>query len=147
MLTTGLKLLKELVIRTKGKTALELAKLLEVHKSNTYRYLNALLDSGYIQSGGDGRYHLGSKILELGSQMWWRMPLRETAHSFPIKLRAKTQKIVHLCILDGCEVPYIDKLESQGFPNIFCIGSCSSTYYTGIVNQQACLARYYGVGP
>lgn len=133
ILEKGLKLLEELAQSAEGKTAVELADLLEVHKTNVYRYLNTLLDSGYIKSDGDGRYHLGSKILELGSQMLRRMPLREVAHPFLVKLSADTQKTVHLCVLDGHDVVYIDKVESQrSLPIISRIGSRAPAYCTGV---------------
>jgi DNA-binding IclR family transcriptional regulator len=133
ILAKGLKLLEELAASAQGKTALELADLLEVHKSNVYRYLNTLLDSGYINSDGNGRYRLGNKILELGSQLLRRMPLRETAHPFLIKLSTETQKTVHLCVLDGPDVVYIDKVETQrSLPIMSRIGGRAPAYCTGV---------------
>jgi DNA-binding IclR family transcriptional regulator len=114
-------------------TAIELADSLGVHKTTAYRYLNTLLQTGYIQTNGDGLYQLGNKILELGSQMLRRMPLRETAHPFLVKLSAETQKTVHLCVLDGAEVVYLDKVESQrSLPIISRIGSRAPAYCTGV---------------
>lgn len=133
ILTKGLKLLEELAQSARGKTALELAELIDVHKTNVYRYLNTLVDARYIKSDGDGRYHLGNKILELGSQMLRGMPLRQAAHPFLIKLSADTQKTVHLCVLDGPDVVYIDKVETQrSLPIISRIGSRAPAYCTGV---------------
>jgi len=133
ILEKGLKLLEELAQSAEGKTALELAELLGIHKTSVYRYLNTLLKLGYIRTDGDGVYHLGNKILELGSHMLRRMPLRETAHPFLVKLSAETQKTVHLCVLDGAEVVYIDKVESQrSLPIISRVGSRAPAYCTGV---------------
>jgi len=133
ILEKGLKLLEELAQSAEGKTAAELADLIEVHKTNIYRYLNTLVNSGYSQSDGNGRYHLGSKVLELGSQMLRRMPLREVAHPFLLTLSAQTQKTVHLCVLDGPDVVYIDKIESQrSLPILSRIGSRAPAYCTGV---------------
>jgi DNA-binding IclR family transcriptional regulator len=133
ILAKGLKLLEELAQSARGKTAPELAELIDVHKTNVYRYLNTLLDARYIKSDGDGRYHLGNKVLELGSQMLRRMPLRETAHPLLVKLSADTQKTVHLCVLDAPDVIYIDKVESQrSLPIISRIGSRAPAYCTGV---------------
>ena len=133
ILEKGLKLLEELAESAEGMTVVELAERIGVHKTSAYRYINSLLDMGYIQSDGDGHYHLGNKILELGSQLLRRMPLRETAHPFLVKLSADTQKTVHLCVLDGHDVVYIDKVESQrSLPMLSRIGSRAPAYCTGV---------------
>jgi len=133
ILEKGLKLLEELAQSAEGLTVVELADRIGVHKTSVYRYINSLLDMGYIQSDGDGHYHLGNKILELGSQLLRRMPLRETAHPFLVKLSADTQKTVHLCVLDGHDVVYIDKVESQKtLPILSRIGSHAPAYCTGV---------------
>jgi len=133
ILEKGLKLLEELAESAEGLTVVELAERIGVHKTSTYRYINSFLDMGYVQSDGDGRYHLGNKILELGSQKLRRMPLRETAHPFLVKLSADTQKTVHLCVLDGHDVIYIDKIEShRTLPIMSRIGSRAPAYCTGV---------------
>jgi len=133
ILAKGLNLLEVLAQSAEGMTAVELADSVGVHKTTAYRYLNTLLQAGYIQTNGDGSYHLGNKILELSSQLLRRMPLRETAHPFLVKLSAETQKTVHLCVLDGSDVVYIDKIESQrSLPMMSRIGSRASAYCTGV---------------
>jgi DNA-binding IclR family transcriptional regulator len=133
ILTKGLNLLEELAQSADGMTAVELAASIGIHKTSVYRYLNTLLETGYIRNNGDGVYHLGNKILELGSQLLRRMPLREIAHPFLVKLSAETQKTVHLCVLDGHDVIYIDKVESQrSLPMMSRIGSRAPAYCTGV---------------
>jgi len=133
ILEKGLKLVEELAQSAEGKSAVELAELLGIHKTSVYRYLNTLLEMGYIRTDGNGVYHLGNKILELGSHMLRRMPLREVAHPFLVKLSAETQKTVHLCVLDGAEVVYLDKVESQrSLPIISRIGSRAPAYCTAV---------------
>ena len=133
ILAKGLNLLEVLAQSAEGMTALDLAGDVGVHKTTAHRYLNTLLQAGYVQTNGDGTYHLGNKILELGSQLLRRMPLRETAHPFLLKLSAETQKTVHLCVLDGGDIVYIDKVESQrSLPMISRIGSRAPAYCTGI---------------
>lgn len=133
ILAKGLNILEVLAQSAEGMTALELADSIGVHKTTAYRYLNTLLQAGYIQTNGDASYHLGNKILELGSHMLRRMPLRETAHPFLVKLSAETQKTVHLCVLDRHDVVYIDKVESQrSLPMVSRVGSRAPAYCTGI---------------
>jgi len=133
ILEKGLRLIEELAQSNKGKTAQELADHIGIHKTSVYRYLNTLSEMGYIRANGDGGYHLANKILELGSHMLSRMPLREMAHPFLIELGHKTQKTVHLCVLDRMEVVYLDKIESQrSLPIISRIGSRAPAYCTAV---------------
>jgi DNA-binding IclR family transcriptional regulator len=133
ILEKGLRLLEELAESADGLTAVELAERIGVHKTSVYRYINSLLNMEYIQNDSDSRYHLGNKILELGSQKLRRMPLRETAHPFLIKLNEETQKTVHLCVLDRQDVVYIDKIEShRTLPIMSRIGSRAPAYCTGV---------------
>jgi len=133
ILGKGLRLLEELAESAEGKTAVELAECIGVHKTSAYRYINSLLDMGYIQSDGGGCYRLGNKVLELGSQKLRRMPLRETAHPYLIKLTDETQMTVHLCVLDRHDVIYIDKIEShRTLPIMSRIGSRAPAYCTGV---------------
>jgi len=133
ILAKGLNLLEILAQSAKGMTAVELADSVGVHKTTVYRYLNTLLQAGYLQTNGDGLYRLGNKILQLSGQLLRRMPIRETAHPFLVKLSAETQKTVHLCVLDGMDVVYIDKIENQrSLPMISRIGSRAPAYCTGI---------------
>jgi DNA-binding IclR family transcriptional regulator len=133
ILTKGLNLLEELAQSADGMTAVGLSESIGIHKTSVYRYLNTLLRAGYIQTNGDGRYHLGNKILELGSQLLRRMPLRETAHPFLIELNDDTQMTVHLCVLDRQDVIYIDKIEShRTLPIMSRIGSRAPAYCTGV---------------
>ncbi|MCK4600367.1 IclR family transcriptional regulator [Candidatus Bipolaricaulota bacterium] len=133
ILEKGLKLLEELAQSAEGLTVVELADRIGVHKTSVYRYINSLLDMGYIQSDGDGHYHLGNKILELGSQLLRRMPLRETAHPFLVELNDDTRMTVHLCVLDRQDVVYIDKIEShRTLPIMSRIGSRAPAYCTGV---------------
>jgi len=132
-LAKGLKLLEVLAESAEGASAADLAGEIGVHKNSVYRYLNAFLASGYIQVADDGRYYLGNKILELGSQRLRRMPLRETAHPFLVQLSAGTQKTVHMSILDRLDVIYIDKIESpRTLPIMSRIGSRAPAYCTGV---------------
>jgi len=133
ILEKGLRLLEQLAENAEGMTVGELADCIGVHKTNAYRYINSLLDMGYIQTDGDGHYHLGNKILELGSQKLRRMPLREVAHPFLVQLSDDTQMTVHLCVLDRQDVVYIDKIEShRTLPIMSRIGSRAPAYCTGV---------------
>jgi len=133
ILEKGLKIIEKLAEAPEGLTPLELAQGLGLHKSSIYRYLNTLLKYRYIQKNSNNRFQLGIKVLELGGQLLRRMPLREVAHSFLIKLSAETEKTVHLCILDKCDVVYLDKVEGHHtLPLLSRIGSRAPAHCTAV---------------
>jgi len=133
ILAKGLKLLETLAQSANGMSAANLAEKIDVHKSSVYRYLNTLLKAGYILSDEYNRYHLGNKILELGSQKLRRMPVREVARPFLVELSSTVHKTAHLCVLDGCDIVYIDKVESyKTLPMMSRIGSRAPAYCTAV---------------
>ena len=133
ILAKGLVLLDEIARNIGGVSATELADRVGIHKTSVYRYLNTLQNAGYVRNDGDGSYGLGNKILELSSHLLRQMPLRETARSYLVALSNDTQKSVHLCVLDGTEVVYIDKVESQRtLPIMSRIGSHAPAYCTSV---------------
>lgn len=133
ILAKGLIIIEELARAAEGLTAADLAKKVELHKSTTYRYLHTLLQREYIKKDGNGRFCLGTKILELSSQFLRRMPLREVAHPFLVRLSNETDKTVHLCVLDKWDVIYLDKVEShRTLPIMSRIGSRAPAYCTGV---------------
>ncbi|MFC2108049.1 IclR family transcriptional regulator [Candidatus Bipolaricaulota bacterium] len=132
-LEKGLALVEEIGNSPEGMTAGELARSIGIHRTSVYRYVHALLQAGYIRNNGDGRYELGTKILELGSQLLRRMPLYDIAHPSLVKLSAETKKTVHLCVLDDYDVIYIDKVENQqSLPMLSRIGSRAPAYCTSV---------------
>jgi DNA-binding IclR family transcriptional regulator len=89
----------------------ELAARAGVPKSTAHRLLAMLIDSGYVKRAGD-RYCLAEHAFEMGNMLWACRPggLRERAIPFMIELSQQTQSTVHLAILDGDSVLYLEKL-------------------------------------
>ncbi len=97
----------------------ELARHLGLAKSTVHRLLATLLSEGFVRQLEDGRYTLGFTLWELGSRMVGRLQLREVAHPIMEELRNKTSETVHLSILDGTDVLYIDRFESESTMILF----------------------------
>jgi DNA-binding IclR family transcriptional regulator len=89
----------------------ELAASAGLPKSTAHRLLSTLVGSGYVRRVGD-RYRLSEHAFEMGNTMWACRPggLRERAIPFMIELAQQTQETVHLAILDGNSVLYLEKL-------------------------------------
>ncbi len=83
-----------------------------LHKSTVHRILIALEYNHLIQQNPEnGKYHLGIRLFELGNRAVARLNLREIAKPHLIRLMEETQETVHLAVLDGGEVLYVEKVE------------------------------------
>ena len=112
-LIKGLRLLEVLAARAQPVGISELAQELEMGASNVHRLLQALVELGYaVNEGGRGGYRASLKVWELGAQALHKLDFRETAAPAMRWLLAETNETVHLSVLSGEEVIYVDKLDS-----------------------------------
>lgn len=91
----------------------ELARATGLHKATVYRLLVTLRRLGLVQLTPDGtRYRLGLRLVELGGRVLSRLDIREVARPYLAALRDETRLTVHMAVLDGTEVVYIEKLDA-----------------------------------
>ena len=92
----------------------DLAKRLGLAKSTVHRLASTLLDEGILeQNSGDGKYHLGLALFELGAMVRRKMDFTMEARPFLRTLMEKTGETVHLAILDHDSILYIITHESK----------------------------------
>ncbi|WP_264293794.1 IclR family transcriptional regulator [Diaphorobacter aerolatus] len=97
----------------KGSGVSELASQLLLNKSNVHRLLQALVHQGFARKNADtNRYELTMKMWELGSRIAGKLDVRLESLPFMKRLAEETRETVHLSILDGAEVLYIEKIDS-----------------------------------
>lgn len=109
----GLTLLEAMAKSDRSCGVTELALQLGLHKSNVHRLLQGLVHQGFAYRDPDtSRYSLTMKLWELGAKVFDRLDIRQEALPAMEALAAETQETVHLSILDGTEVLYIDKIDS-----------------------------------
>ncbi len=91
-------------------TLSELARRAGAHKSSAFRLLCTLEAHGFVEKSPVGSgYRLGWKPLELAGRLLGRYELRELAAPLMEELARKSGEIVHLSILDGAQIVYLDK--------------------------------------
>lgn len=80
-------------------------------KSTTFRLLAYLEQSGFVERAGKA-YQLGWRLFELGNHVEHCRPsgLREIALPYLADLHARTGMNVHLAVLSGCDVVYLEKI-------------------------------------
>jgi IclR family KDG regulon transcriptional repressor len=91
-------------------TLSELARQIGVHKSSAFRLLSTLEAHGFVEKSPAGHgYRLGWKLLELAGRLLSRYELRELAAPHMEQLAQRSGEIVHLSVLDGGEIVYLEK--------------------------------------
>ncbi|WP_414482539.1 IclR family transcriptional regulator [Limnochorda sp.] len=91
----------------------QLARATGLHKATVHRLLQTLLHVGAVEVGAEkGRYRLGLRLLELGGRVLARFELREVAGPYLARFRDETLLTVHMAVLDGTDIVYIEKLDA-----------------------------------
>jgi len=111
-LVKGFAVLEALVRSDAPRGVADLAREMELQKSNVHRTLQTLQSCGYVSSK-DGLYSPTMKIWELGSLVIGRLDIKQVAGPVLATLTRQSGESVHLSLLDRGEVIYIDKLEGS----------------------------------
>jgi IclR family KDG regulon transcriptional repressor len=91
----------------------ELARRLGLAKSTVFRLLATLAAERLVEKNPrTGKYRLGLKLYELGAIVSTHLDLHEAVATYIDDLRNKTGETVHVAILDGDEVVYVERRES-----------------------------------
>lgn len=94
--------------------ASELARELGLTRSNVHRTVQTLVSAGYLRAAANGAgYECTIKLFELSSAVMERVDVRRVAQGFIRELAERSGETVHLSILEGSEVVYLDKIESE----------------------------------
>lgn len=91
----------------------ELAERAGRPKSTVHRLLATMLDLRVVEQTDDGRYAIGLRLFEIGSRAAVRVSLRDVAVVELRDLSAKLGETSHVGVLDGDEVVYVEKVESE----------------------------------
>lgn len=103
-------------------------------RGSLHRQLSHLLEEGLITLNAEtGTYELGVRLLNWASLAWTQNSLRQVAAPFLQALHERTNETVHLAVLRGERVVYLDKVEScQAVRMHSQIGNTSPVYCTGV---------------
>lgn len=87
----------------------ELAELTGLPPSTVHRIVGQLVEARWLEREGK-RYRLGMRVFELGELVARRSLLRELALPFMEDLYEATHETIHMAVLDGLEVLYLEKI-------------------------------------
>lgn len=99
-----------------GLGAAELARRTGLPKSTVHRIAVGLVEAGLLERRG-AQVRLGLKLFEIGQRVPRQRVLREAALPYMSDLREATRQTVHLAVLEGHEVVYVEILPSPGGPD------------------------------
>ncbi|MGB9799960.1 MAG: IclR family transcriptional regulator [Thermanaerothrix sp.] len=105
----------------KPRTLQEVSDAISLSPSTTFRLLATLSCYKFVQKDALGRYSLGLTCLELARAYYESNDLRKVALPELEALRDEVKETVHLAILEGTEVVYLEKL-----PGLHAIGLMGS---------------------
>jgi IclR family acetate operon transcriptional repressor len=109
----ALRVLAELAEHGAGISLDDLAEAMALPKSSLHRTLAALRERGFAGQREDGRYTVGSELLRIAFRFHDRMDVRVVWRPLLERMRDACDETVHLGVLDGADVVYVDKLESS----------------------------------
>jgi DNA-binding IclR family transcriptional regulator len=109
----------------------EISHRIGLPKSTVHRLANQLCTVGWLEKNSGG-YRIGLRLLELGSVALQRTGLREAASRHLYSLALRTGLAVHLGILDGGEVIYLDRVATTRVSSPTRIGGREPAYCTAI---------------
>lgn len=93
----------------------DMAAKLDPHKSTIHRMVLTLERAGYLRRNPQhGTYSLGLRLVELGALALSSLELGYQARPHLERLQQDVGHTVHMAVLDGADVIYIEKLESKG---------------------------------
>jgi DNA-binding IclR family transcriptional regulator len=93
----------------------ELARRVGLPKSTVHRIASDLVAEGLLERHA-AQVRLGVRLFEIGQRVPRQRVLRDAARPYMQDLREATRQTVHLAILDGDQVVYVDILVSPGAP-------------------------------
>lgn len=112
-LIKGLKVLEVVTGSTERiRTIEELADKVGLTRSNTHRTLQTLIHTGFVARDDQDNYIGGIRLFELAANQLAQLDLRRIASGAMHVLAESTGETIHLSVLDGFDVVYVDKIDS-----------------------------------
>lgn len=102
-------------------------------RGTLHRQLTHLVEEGLLEQTSDQTYVAGIRLLKFASRTWSNNDLRSVAAPHLRALHEATGESVHLGVLRGTEVIYLDKIDGKHAVRMYSqIGRASPAYCTGV---------------
>lgn len=113
-LLKGLSVLEAIAdMQGEARVIEDVATRVGLTRSNTHRTLQTLIHAGYVERDPiAGGFRGTMKMFALGVRQLGQMDVRKIAPPYMSTLAKETGETIHLSVLDGTDVIYIDKVDS-----------------------------------
>lgn len=112
-LIKGVHLLQLVVESGQSWTVSGLSKALGLQASNVHRTLQTWCSLGFVaQSEQTNEYHCTLKLFEWGSKVAGGFDVKRLAREPLLQLALSSHETIHLSVLEGAEIVYLDKIDS-----------------------------------
>lgn len=102
------------LIAARPRSLVEIAELLDIHRSTAFRMLQTLEEADLARRQGDGRFVVGLGAVPLAESALSRFDIRTIARPYLERLAAELGHTVHLAQEVNGRVIYVDKVEGAG---------------------------------
>lgn len=115
----ALSIVELLSTKAEGMSLASISEKMNLPKSTCYGLLATLRDYNYVsQDNESGRYLLGTRLFELGTQVARNWNVRDIAKPIMRQLNRRFGETVHLGAEDNGEMLYIEKIEADSLIEI-----------------------------
>ena len=112
-LAKGFRILEAFTAQDPELTMAEVARKADVDNATAFRFLNTLVEIGYVDRVPDGRkFRLALKVLDLGFNAIGRSDLRERARPILRGLTGAINEAASVGVLDGGDVIYVERIQA-----------------------------------
>ncbi len=102
-------------------------------RGTLHRQLTHLVEEGLLEQNLDQSYSAGIRLLKFAAKAWSASDLRSVAAPHLRDLHEQTGESVHLGVVRGCEIIYLDKIDGKHAVRMYSqIGRTSPLYCTGV---------------
>lgn len=102
----------EILAEQKDIGITDLAKKLMMPKSTAYRFLQTMINLGYVKQEESDKYSLTLKLFEIGAKALEYIDLIALSDTEMSYISKETNETIHLGILDHDEIIYLHKIDS-----------------------------------
>ncbi|NTF31001.1 IclR family transcriptional regulator [Rhizobium skierniewicense] len=129
----AISLLEMVVMSSRPLRFTDILDLSGQPRGTLHRQLVHLLEEGLLEQNEDQTYSAGVRLLTFAAQAWNTNDLRSVAAPHLRLLHEKTQESVHLGVLRGAEIVYLDKIDGKHAVRMHSqIGRVSPVFCTGV---------------
>jgi IclR family pca regulon transcriptional regulator len=112
-LEKGLKVISSFDSDNHQMTLTEVAKRVDLTRSNARRILLTLQSLGYVKCLDGKQFSLSAKVLGLGYSFLSALPVRDLAHSYMQELTHEVNESCSMATLDGQHMVYVARVQTK----------------------------------